>query len=443
MDTSQLFRYLFDVLMLNWFFRPLKTDGKKGRKLAGFCVPLFLLPIYLYAGNGNLFSIAYRFLVRVLVYTLWVFWYKGLDFSRSLYFGILCWLTFTSENNIFLTPQLSVFRRIRQFGVVKGMLGNAAELFLEAGLITLVSRLIPMNAIERIRKNRWILAIALIGCALYVKMTLKLLSMVPAGSYPPELTSYPILMQLLSITAMILFERYLYNRKIREEVRLNEAINHYRYENAVAHLKAEEDVKRIHHDMKNHLIVLQNLIDQNANAASYVRNLMEEISGYGNLTETGNQLLNGLISEKIYQATRFQIDLNACFDFSDGAFLDPMDLCAIFGNALDNAIEASKKVKDAERRSILVKCGTHSGNLVITFKNYFEGDLKLRDAMPVSTKTGHLHGIGLNSVRRSVEKYGGNMAAECDAYHNFILTVVLPIPERTKSAEKQRENGRN
>lgn len=441
MDTSQLFRYLFDVCMMVWFFWPLKTEGKRGQKWAGFCALLLLLPIYLYAGSGSLLSIAWRFVVRVLAYTLWVFWYKGLDFSRSLYLGILCWLTFTSENNIFLTPQLSALRWIRQSGAVRGLFGNAAELLLEAGLITLVSRLIPMKSIERIRKNRWILAAALIGCALYVKMTLKLLSMVPIGSYPAELTSYPILMQLLSITAMIFFERYLYNRKIREEVRLNEAINHYRYENAVAHLKAEEDVKRIHHDMKNHLIVLQKLIEQNENAASYVQNLMEEMSGYGNLAETGNQLLNGLISEKIYQAARFQIDLNACFDFTVGSFLDPMDVCAIFGNALDNAIEASKKVKDAERRSILVKCGTRSGNLVITFKNYFEGDLKLHDALPVSTKTGHLHGIGLNSIRRSVEKYGGSMAAECDAYHNFILTVVLPIPERVEGVEKQRESG--
>lgn len=430
MDTSQLFRYLFDVCMMIWFFRPLKTDGGKRQKIAGFCALLFLLPIYLYAGSGSLLSIICRFVVRVLAYTLWVFWYKKMDFSRSLYLGILCWLTFTSENNIFLTPQLSVLRWIRQSGAGRELFGNAAELLLEAGLITLVSRLIPMNTIERVRKNRWIVAFALIGCALYVKMTLKLLSMVPTGSYPAELTSYPILMQLLSIAAMILFERYLYNRKIREEVRLNEAINHYRYENAVSHLKAEEDVKRIHHDMKNHLIVLQKLIAQNENAASYVQDLMEEISGYGNLAETGNQLLNGLISEKMYQAAQSQIDLNACFDFTAGAFLDPMDVCAIFGNALDNAMEASKKVKDAERRSILVKCKTHSGNLVITFKNYFEGELKLRDTLPVSTKTGHLHGIGLNSIRRSVEKYGGSMAAECDAYHNFILTVVLPIPEK-------------
>lgn len=437
MDTSQLFRFLFDACMLVWFFLPLKTGEKRRWKSAGFLVLLLLLPIYLYAGSGSLASIFLRFTVRVFAYSLWVFWYKGLDFSRSLYLGILCWLTFSSENNIFLTPQLSVLRRLGQsgegvgiLGIQGGMIGNAAEMLLEAGLITLVSRLVPMNSILRIRNSRWIVAFALIGCALYVKTTLKLLLMVPTGTYPAELTSYPILMQLLGIAALILFERYLYNRKIREEIRLNEVINHYRYENAAAHLKAEEDVKRIHHDMKNHLIVLQNLMDQNENASSYVQKLMDEISDYGNLAETGNPLLNGLISEKMYQAARFQIDLNACFDFTAGSFVDPLDVCAIFGNALDNAIEASKQVKDAERRSILVKCGLRSGNLVITFKNYFEGGLKVQNALPISTKTGHLHGIGLNSIRRSVEKYGGSMTTECDAYHNFILTVVLPIPEK-------------
>lgn len=447
MDVPQLFRYVFDLLMMYWFFVPLKkktqedVPGKEKenlvREIAGYGSLLLLLPIYLYAGSGSLFSMLWRFLLRVLVYSCWVFGAKRTDFRLSLYLGILCWLAFTSENNIFLTPQLSGLRWIRQSQPVGSTFGNVAELLLEAGLITLVSRLVPLAAIERVPKSRWILSAALIGCALYVKMTLKLLSMVPSGQYPTELTSYPILMQLLSITAMILFERYLYNRKIREEVRLNEAINHYRYENAVAHLKADEDVKRIHHDMKNHLIVLQNLIDSNENAAAYVQNLMEEISGYGNLAETGNPLLNGLISEKIYQASRFQIDINACFDFSEGDFIDAMDVCAIFGNALDNAIEASKKVKDPEKRSILVKCGRISGNLVITFRNYFEGDLTLKGTLPVSSKQGHLHGIGLSSIRRSVEKYGGSMAAQCDPYHNFVLTVALPIPETEQLQKPQ------
>ncbi|MEI3169114.1 MAG: hypothetical protein V8S58_15120 [Lachnospiraceae bacterium] len=56
-----------------------------------------------------------------------------------------------------------------------------------------------------------------------------------------------------------------------------------------------------------------------------------------------------------------------------------------------------------------MKCGRISGNLVITFRNYFEGDLTLKGTLPVSSKQGHLHGIGLQHppLRGEVwRKYG-------------------------------------
>ena len=84
-----------------------------------------------------------------------------------------------------------------------------------------------------------------------------------------------------------------------------------------------------------------------------------------------------------------------------------------------------------------MKCGRISGNLVITFRNYFEGDLTLKGTLPVSSKQGHLPGIGLSSIRRSVEKYGGSMAAQCVPYHNFVLTVALPIPETEQLQKPQ------
>ncbi|MBT9777677.1 GHKL domain-containing protein [Clostridium sp. MCC353] len=437
MDSTQVFRFFFDAAMVAWFALPVQqeTDQPVTKKLTGWCFLLFLLPIYLYTGSGNVLDIVFRFLMRALAYSLWIRFNKGLSPAKSLYFGVLCWITFTCENNIFLTPQLSAIRWNQiSYGlpfISDTVINRSFEFILELFLITLVSRLIPLDNIRRISRNRVWLGAALIGCELYVKYTLKLMSMLPSGQYPPELTIYPILMQLLTLMALIMFERYLYHRDLREAARLGEAINRYRYENALTRLVADDDLRRLHHDLKNHLIVLHNMIDDNQNAGEYILKLMQGIAGYERLVETGNKILNGLLSEKIQAAEKEQIDVNACFDFRTGAFIDDLDVCAIFGNAMDNAIEASRRVKDPEKRCILVKCSAESENLVISFMNYFEGDLNSDGKRLLTTKTGHMHGIGLSSIQRSVEKYGGTMVADTDDFHNFILTVLIPIPTKT------------
>lgn len=435
MDSTQVFRFFFDAAMVAWFALPIRQ--KEGqtvtKKLTGWCILLFLLPLYLYTGSGSVPSIVLRFVMRAFAYSIWIGFNKGVSPAKSLYFGILCWITFTCENNIFLTPQLSAIRWNQiSYGlpfISDTVINRSFEFILELFLITLVSRLIPLDKIRKITKNRIWLAAALAGCELYVKYTLKLISMLPSGQFPTELTIYPILMQLLTLMALIMFERYLYHRDLREEARLGEAINKYRYENALTRLVADDDLRRLHHDLKNHLIVLQSMIDDNRNAGEYILKLMQGMAGYERLVETGNKILNGLLSEKIQTAEKEQIEVNACFDFRAGAFIDDLDVCAIFGNAMDNAIEASRRVQDPEKRCILVKCSADSENLVISFMNYYEGNLNSDGKRLLTTKTGHMHGIGLNSILRSVEKYGGTMVADADDFHNFILTVFIPIPK--------------
>lgn len=434
MDISQVYRFLFDSLMVVWFFYPLQAEEDRGRRavLLGWLLMLTLLPLYLLGGSNSVPDIVLRFLLRTLIYSLWAFLCKGISVNRSFYFGLLCWIAFTCENNIFLTPQFSPLRwNLVTYGLSSTgnlLVNRGLELVLEAALITLVSCAVPLVQIRTVPRSRWCLAAILTSCELYVKYTLRLISQPESGQQLAELTVYPILMQALVIISLIMFERYLYHRKLREEARLNEAINQYRYENAITRLNADDDLRRLHHDMKNHLIVLQTLLDDNQKANAYVQDLMQGMTGYEQLVETGNKILNGLLSEKITLAAKDDIDVNACFDFRAGAFMEDMDICAIFGNALDNAIEASRQVKDPEQRSILIKCSVESGNLLLTFINYYEGTLSRQSGLPASTKSGSMHGIGLSSIQRSAKKYGGTMTADTDDYHNFVLTVLIPIP---------------
>ncbi len=435
MNWAELYRCLFDAGMAVWFFRPVRSVRLRSRGQIAACFLLLLIPapIYVLPGTDSLPLLLARFAIRVLPYALWLYCSKGTSPRRSLYLALLCWITFTTENNIFLTPQLSFLRwnQVSYTGQpgLDIVLGRLVELALEFAIVTLMSRTLPLWDDRPVNPDRFWIAGAVILCQLYVKSTLKTISGALPETYLKELTVYPILLQILLSSALVLLERYLSGRARQEQERLNELASQYRYENILAREAAAEDIRVLHHDLKNHLLSLQRLAGDNEKLEDYIHQMLQRTQEYEALVETGCPLLNGLLSEKIRQAAQQGIDLNACIDFRPGLFLSDMDICTLFGNALDNAIEASLRVQDPDKRSILVKCSSTAGSLVLTFLNYYEGRLRRGSQGLLSSKAAPGHGVGLASMQRTVEKYGGAMSIRTDEYHNFVLTLLIPFPD--------------
>ncbi|WP_288028270.1 ATP-binding protein, partial [Holdemanella sp.] len=102
-------------------------------------------------------------------------------------------------------------------------------------------------------------------------------------------------------------------------------------------------------------------------------------------------------------------------------------ISTIFGNGLDNAIEASEKLPE-EQRGILVKAGKIQNFFSILIENNClqdSGNTKCR-----TTKSDDfLHGFGISNMRKAAEKYGGQLTTKCEN-GRFILKILLPIPER-------------
>ncbi|MDO4852537.1 MAG: ATP-binding protein, partial [Clostridia bacterium] len=103
------------------------------------------------------------------------------------------------------------------------------------------------------------------------------------------------------------------------------------------------------------------------------------------------------------------------------------DLCALFGNAIENAIEAVSKLSDPADRIISLQVRENRNMLVITVDNYYEGTLTLKDGLPDTTKSDvQNHGFGTKSIRRIAQKYGGEATITVDDM--FHLAVIIPIP---------------
>ncbi|MBQ9891517.1 MAG: GHKL domain-containing protein [Firmicutes bacterium] len=433
MRWIELARCIFDSLMVLWFFRPLKSKRHFSavQKVLCFLILFCAAPIYPTAGGGTGMTL-FRFVLRAAVFSAWVYARKGRGLKASVYYGLLCWIAFTTENNIFLTPQLS-FLRWNRIGFshivfVNQLISLAIELIAEFLILTAICRSFPFDDEAPAWRFRFIAAGVVIVCQLYVKDSLKAISGAMPEQYRSELTFFPIILQIVLTTALILLERHLYSRRRFEEARLDEVASRYRFETSKARAQADLDIRQLHHDMKNHLLGIQRLSGDNEKLDAYVSQLLSRTEDYELIVDSGNSMIDGLLSEKQRLAEERQIAVSVAVDLKSAGFISDMDLCTIFGNALDNAIEASLKVQDVSLRSIMVRCLERGGNIVLTVQNYYEGELRKADGAIATSKAEPGHGLGLSSIRRAAEKYDGIMTTKTDEYHNFILTILVPIP---------------
>ena len=116
---------------------------------------------------------------------------------------------------------------------------------------------------------------------------------------------------------------------------------------------------------------------------------------------------------------------------ADGALISPMhvvDICTIFGNALENAVECEATVQDRSRRWIHMLVTEKKGFVYAEISNYCEGSVEMRDGLPQSAKKDRrMHGYGVRSIRYAVQKYSGTVAYEQED-EQFFVKILIPKP---------------
>lgn len=185
-------------------------------------------------------------------------------------------------------------------------------------------------------------------------------------------------------------------------------------------------VNRKYHDLKHQIAVLRAEPDARRRA-DFLDSMEEEIRTYEAQNKTGNSVLDTVLTGKSLYCARHGVELTCVADGARLEFMDVMDICSIFGNILDNAIECELRIKDKKKRLIHLAVYAKKDFLVIRCGNYCEEVLEFQDGIPVSTKgDGDYHGFGVKSIRRAAEKYGGTMTIHSqDGW--FELNIVIPV----------------
>lgn len=187
--------------------------------------------------------------------------------------------------------------------------------------------------------------------------------------------------------------------------------------------KDEEKVRAVYHDMKNHLLILQQQINS-PETAEMIEELQAQVAMYEDYVHTGNGILDIILREKSELAREKQIALSVSVDFNGVDFIEPLDISTIFGNGLDNAIEASERLP-VEQRTILVKTGKIQNFLSIVIQNNCTEESK--PAKKRTTKSNDfLHGFGISNMQKAAGKYGGQLITTCEK-GKFVLKILNPI----------------
>ncbi len=187
-------------------------------------------------------------------------------------------------------------------------------------------------------------------------------------------------------------------------------------------LKDGERIRSIYHDMKNHLLVLEGS-QGTETTRQMAQQLRSQIADYEDYIHTGNDFLDIIIKDKAGKAREKQIDFSATIDFGGIDFIEPFDISTLFGNGIDNAIEASEKLP-TEERVILIKAGKVQDFVSILIENNCMSVSGMDDNRTTKADK-FLHGFGISNIKKAAEKYGGT-CTNSQADGKFTLKILLP-----------------
>lgn len=180
------------------------------------------------------------------------------------------------------------------------------------------------------------------------------------------------------------------------------------------------------HDLKHQIRAIRSADKEEKD--KYLEEMEDSIRIYEAIVKTGNEVLDTILTEKSLYCKEKGITVSCVADGSQLDFIHTVDLYAILGNALDNAIEAVEKFHHEEKRQIDVLIYRQQNFLVMNIMNPMKENLVFEEELPVTTKGDkRYHGFGLRSIKYLVKKYDGylNISEEDGC---FSLKILIPVP---------------
>lgn len=244
-----------------------------------------------------------------------------------------------------------------------------------------------------------------------------------ASKTQAEISCVCILLFVATIFLLITYQRQLDDEK-----------EHLQIKNELGRLQTEKEYYDIlnqqnqqlmiyAHDAKNHLEAIQS-ISQDPLVQDYVAKLSGQLNSYARNCHSGNMMLDVIINKYVLACERYKIAFEYEIRSCNLSSVEDVDLVAILGNLLDNALTSAK---ESDKKVLQIETSVQNGYQVINIRNSC-GIAPIIDGSRLrSTKdNAAFHGFGLKSVAHTLKKYDGDFAWDYDEKNSeFIMTVMI------------------
>ena len=298
------------------------------------------------------------------------------------------------------------------------------------GIWKLLKTRIPKDKPLRIEKKDWL--ISLFICILVFGFSN--ISFLSFNSATPKPFSIQIgaIRTVVDIAGVAMLYAHLLsccNNMVRREL---DAVQSTLKNQYIQYKRSRESIEVLnmkYHDMKHQIAMLREMNDSEQIAA-FLDRMEADIKAYELQNKTGNSVLDTLLTSKSIQCDKHGITMIVVADGTLLDFMDAVDICSIFGNALDNAIEAAMKLEDREKKLIHINVSRFKSFVTIRIENYFNGSLRNEGGVFMTTKKNDKdHGYGIKSINYTVEQYDGVVDIKVND-NWFEIKILIPIEEK-------------
>lgn len=178
--------------------------------------------------------------------------------------------------------------------------------------------------------------------------------------------------------------------------------------------KREVETKKFRHDIKNHLMLLEKLMQREdyKGVTKYLADINEKVSTFGNRISVNNGIADAILNKYYDEAAEKEIELKVNGHFPLECSITAYDICTVLSNLLSNAIQAEQ---EAAGKCVSVDIRYTEELLLLVIENDYVHRLKVENGVYWTTKEDELgHGYGLANVRECVERNGGSMSITTD-----------------------------
>lgn len=240
---------------------------------------------------------------------------------------------------------------------------------------------------------------------------------------------FGVMLLVLGILAPVILVMNAADKSLREKNEYQETYLNAELEYIERYKNAQTETRAFRHDIINNLSLTSMMLDEGKveDASQHLKELLGNVRALSPSIITGDEMLDCIVAMKADKMKELDIRFTTDGVVDGGLHMKPMDVCSIFANALDNAIEAARKVEKEPWIDLKIK--RTEKFFVLKISNAAEGKVNVEKLFMSNGYTSkndkEHHGFGLRNIRQAVEEYDGMVKAEAEE-GTFGLSIMIP-----------------